>query len=177
MGCPPVRKIIHSLNLVDYLHLQADSNGIYITYLFIWLKVYSIVGHCFMFLLTNVISTKLQIPHLTNAISARIQIPQLTNAISARIQIPQLTNAISARIQIPQLTNAISARIQIPHLTNAISARIQIPQLTSIIVYQWYHQTDWEVSFMGHSLPMVPINWLVISHLLVTVYQWYQDTN
>ena len=23
--CPPVRKIIHSLKLVDYLHVQADS--------------------------------------------------------------------------------------------------------------------------------------------------------
>ena len=28
--CPPVRKIIHSLKLVDYLHLQAD-NPWYIT--------------------------------------------------------------------------------------------------------------------------------------------------
>ena len=25
MGCPPVRKIIHSLKLVDYLHVQADN--------------------------------------------------------------------------------------------------------------------------------------------------------
>ena len=25
MGCPPVRKIIHSLKLVDYLHIQADN--------------------------------------------------------------------------------------------------------------------------------------------------------
>ena len=27
MGCPPVRKIIHSLKLVDYLHVQADNPG------------------------------------------------------------------------------------------------------------------------------------------------------
>ena len=25
MGCLPVRKIIHSLKLVDYLHVQADN--------------------------------------------------------------------------------------------------------------------------------------------------------
>ena len=25
MGCPPVRKIIHSLKLVDYLNVQADN--------------------------------------------------------------------------------------------------------------------------------------------------------
>ena len=25
MGCPPVRKIIHSLKHVDYLHVQADN--------------------------------------------------------------------------------------------------------------------------------------------------------
>ena len=25
MGCPSVRKIIHSLKLVDYLHVQADN--------------------------------------------------------------------------------------------------------------------------------------------------------
>ena len=25
MGCPPVRKIIHSLKLMDYLHVQADN--------------------------------------------------------------------------------------------------------------------------------------------------------
>ena len=25
MGCPPGRKIIHSLKLVDYLHVQADN--------------------------------------------------------------------------------------------------------------------------------------------------------
>ena len=25
MGCPHVRKIIHSLKLVDYLHVQADN--------------------------------------------------------------------------------------------------------------------------------------------------------
>ena len=25
MGCPPVRKLIHSLKLVDYLHVQADN--------------------------------------------------------------------------------------------------------------------------------------------------------
>ena len=25
MDCPPVRKIIHSLKLVDYLHVQADN--------------------------------------------------------------------------------------------------------------------------------------------------------
>ena len=25
MGCPPERKIIHSLKLVDYLHVQADN--------------------------------------------------------------------------------------------------------------------------------------------------------
>ena len=32
--CPPVRKIIHSLKLVDYLHVQAD-NPWYNYYLFI----------------------------------------------------------------------------------------------------------------------------------------------
>ena len=34
MGCPPVRKIIHSLKLVDYLHVQADNPwyNYYITY-------------------------------------------------------------------------------------------------------------------------------------------------
>ena len=26
MGCPPVRKIIHSLKLVDYLQVQADNS-------------------------------------------------------------------------------------------------------------------------------------------------------
>ena len=33
--CPPVRKIIHSLKLVDYLHVQADNPwyNYYITYL------------------------------------------------------------------------------------------------------------------------------------------------
>ena len=25
MGCPPVRKIIHSLKLADYLHVQVDN--------------------------------------------------------------------------------------------------------------------------------------------------------
>ena len=29
--CPPVRKIIHSLKLADYLHVQADKHGITIT--------------------------------------------------------------------------------------------------------------------------------------------------
>ena len=33
MGCPPARKIIHSLKLVDYLHVQAD-NPWYNYYLF-----------------------------------------------------------------------------------------------------------------------------------------------
>ena len=33
--CPPVRKIIHSLKLVDYLHVQADNRW-YNYYLF-WL--------------------------------------------------------------------------------------------------------------------------------------------
>ena len=32
MGCPPVRKIIHSLKLVDYLHVQADNPWFTITY-------------------------------------------------------------------------------------------------------------------------------------------------
>ena len=35
MGCPPVRKIIHSLRLVDYFHVQADNpwyNLLTITY-------------------------------------------------------------------------------------------------------------------------------------------------
>ena len=35
MGCPPVRKIIHSLKLVDYLHVQAD-NPWYNNYLFFY---------------------------------------------------------------------------------------------------------------------------------------------
>ena len=30
--CPPVRKIINSLKLVDYLHVQADNDDIAITY-------------------------------------------------------------------------------------------------------------------------------------------------
>ena len=29
--CPHVRKIIHSLKLVDYLHVQAETHGITIT--------------------------------------------------------------------------------------------------------------------------------------------------
>ena len=30
MGCPPVRNIIHSLKLVDYLHVQADNQSSWI---------------------------------------------------------------------------------------------------------------------------------------------------
>ena len=39
MGCPPVRKIIHSLKLVDYLHVQAD-NPWYNYYLFLFVFQY-----------------------------------------------------------------------------------------------------------------------------------------
>ena len=38
MGCPPVRKIIHSLKLVDYLHVQAD-NPWYNYYKAIFIKI------------------------------------------------------------------------------------------------------------------------------------------
>ena len=39
MGCPPVRKIIHSLKLADYLHVHAD-NPWYNYYLAIIVKEY-----------------------------------------------------------------------------------------------------------------------------------------
>ena len=41
--CPPVRKIIHSLKLVDYLHVQAD-NPWYNSYIIIYLNFVLLVN-------------------------------------------------------------------------------------------------------------------------------------
>ena len=55
MGCPPVRKIIHSLKLVDYLHVQADNPwyNYYLALIFPedsggntkWLKIGAAIAH------------------------------------------------------------------------------------------------------------------------------------
>ena len=49
MGCPPVRKIIHSLKLVDYLHVQAD-NPWYNYYIYFALLI---MGKIYLFLEVN----------------------------------------------------------------------------------------------------------------------------
>ena len=53
MGCPPVRKIIHSLKLVDYLHVQAD-NPWYNYYLMNVSYRYNKYGHEFGVVLINI---------------------------------------------------------------------------------------------------------------------------